>query len=332
MKQYDVCGLGNAVVDIFLDLEDHEFEKLGFSKGTMQLVDKPTQDGLLSQFHSTRHDLVLVSGGSVANSTIAVSQLGGKAAFIGCVGDDRYGLHYAEEFEQLNIDMGNPVLVGESTGTCLAIITPDGERTMRTHLGVASQLAARHVDAQRVANSQWLFIEGYVFANPETGQHAIREAIRMARVAGTRVALTCSDAFVPDVFGEAFAEALSQSDLLFCNATEAQSVTSAQTVQGAFERLADLVPACVVTDGPNGAYVRYEGKTGHVPTRACQPRDLTGAGDMFAGSFLYGITHGLEPLLAARSANVMSGHVISQVGARLHQPVSELWRESLEKS
>ena len=202
---------------------------------------------------------------------------------------------------------------------------------MRTHLGVASHLAARHVEVQRVAASKWLFNEGYGFANPETRQHAIREAIRVARESDTRVALTCSDAFVPEVFREAFADALSQSDLLFCNATEAQSVTGAQSVQDAFEKLMELVPACVVTDGPNGAYVRYDGRTGHVPTRACHPRDLTGAGDMFAGSFLYGITHDVDPLIAARSANAMAGHVISQVGARLHHHVAKLWREALEK-
>lgn len=330
MKHYDVCGLGNAVVDIFLDLSDSDFDELDFQRGTMQLVDKPTQDSLLAKFHSSRHDLVLVSGGSVANSTIVVSQLGGKSTFIGCVGDDRYGLHYVEEFEQLSIDMGNPVLVGETTGTCLAMITPDGERTMRTHLGVASHLAAKHVDAQRIAASRWLFIEGYVFANPETGQHAIREAIRIARETNTKIALTCSDAFVPEVFHEAFGEALSVSDLLFCNAGEAMSVTGTQSVPDAFQRLKEFVPSCVITDGPNGAYVRFEGKSGHVPTRPCQPRDLTGAGDMFAGSFLYGINQELDPFLAAKAANAMSGYVISQVGARLHQQVPQLWRESLE--
>ncbi len=330
MKRYDVCGLGNAVVDIFLDLSDSEFQPLGFQRGTMQLVDKQFQDELLAKFHDSRHDLVLVSGGSVANSVIAVSQLGGRSAFIGCVGDDRYGLHYFEEFEQLNIDMGSPVLVGESTGTCLAIITPDGERTMRTHLGVASHLAAKHVDAERVAASKWLFIEGYVFANPETGQHAIRQAIEVARESNTKIALTCSDGFVPEVFHDAFHEALAQSDLLFCNANEAMSVTGADTVQKAFDMLREMVPACVVTNGPEGAFVRLADRLGHVPTLPCEPRDLTGAGDMFAGSFLYAITQGYDALTAARSANAMARHVISQVGARLHQDIRRLWKESQE--
>ncbi len=330
MKRYDVCGLGNAVVDIFLDLSDQEYADLDFERGKMRLVDKATQDDLLARFHNIGHDLVLVSGGSVANSTIALSQLGGAAAFIGCVGDDRYGLHYAEEFELLKIDMGNPVLVGESTGTCLAIVTPDGERTMRTFLGVASHLSDRHVDHDRVAASKWLFIEGYVFANPDTGQHAIREAVRIAKREGTRIALTCSEGFIPEVFGDAFHESLSQADLLFCNGTESMAVTKAKDPQEAFEKLKDIVPNCVVTNGPDGAYVRYEGQSGHVPTVACKPRDLTGAGDMFAGSFLYGITHDYDPLTAARAANAMSGRVISQVGARLHDGVKKSWQDALK--
>ena len=186
MREFHVCGLGNAIVDIFLELSEQEFNSLGFERGTMRLVENDEQQALLQRFHNGSHDLKLVSGGSVANSIIGISQLGGAAAFIGCVGDDRYGLHYAEEFSQLNIDVGNPVLVGETTGTCLALITSDAERTMRTCLAVSSHLAARHVDCQRIAKSEWLFIEGYVFANPATGQLAIREAIECAKKNGTK--------------------------------------------------------------------------------------------------------------------------------------------------
>src|SRR5438874_8026243 len=141
MKDYHVCGLGNALVDIFLELSDAEFARLGFEKGTMRLVDPGEQQGLLAAFRD--HDLRLVSGGSVANSVIAVSQLGGAGAFTGCVGDDRYGLHYAAEFAELDIDFCNPPLVGETSGTCVSVITPDAERTMRTCLAVSSRLSAR---------------------------------------------------------------------------------------------------------------------------------------------------------------------------------------------
>lgn len=328
-KLFQLCGLGNAIVDIFLEVSDADFATLGFERGTMRLVDNLEQQQLLQRFHDGAHDLKLVSGGSVANSVIGFSQLGGKAAFIGCVGDDRYGLHYVEEFEQMQIDMGNPVLVGETTGTCLAVITPDAERTMRTCLAVSSQLAARHVDQARVAASEWLFIEGYVFANPETGQHAIREAIKIAKENNTKVALTCSDGFIPEVFGEPFREALAQSDLLFCNAPESIAVTQAADATAAFAELKSMVPNCVVTDGPHGAFVCFDGQEAHVPAVPCQPKDLTGAGDMFAGAFLYGVTQGIAPEVAARGANFLCHKVITQVGARLHHGAKEFWNSAV---
>src|SRR5262249_4301290 len=225
MKEFQLLGLGNALVDIFLDVSDEEFAALGFERGTMRLVEPAEQKALLERFHG--HEPRLVSGGSVANSVIAFSQLGGDAAFLGCVGDDRYGLFYQAEFEQLGVDIGHPVVVGETTGTCACLITPDAERTMRTCLAVSSHLSARHVDEARLKNADWLFIEGYVFANPQAGQGAIREALRLARQHGVKVAVTCSEAFVVNVFGDAFFEALGQTDLLFCNRSEACAVTSA---------------------------------------------------------------------------------------------------------
>ncbi len=325
-REFDLIGLGNSLVDILLELGDAEFAALAFEKGTMRLTEHDDQQKLLAAFHT--RELHLVSGGSVANSVIACSQLGGKVAFIGCVGDDRYGLHYTEEFNELDIDFANPPLVGETTGTCVSIITPDAERTMRTCLAVSSHLADRHVPATKIAASEWLFVEGYVFANPATGQLAIREALKAAKTAGTKVALTCSDAFVPQVFGDAFRDALAQSDLLFANATEAMAVAGGNTAAEAFANLKGVVSNAVVTDGPNGAFVRYGGAECHVPAFACKPIDVTGAGDMFAGSFLYGITHGIPAEKAARAANFLAVKVITQIGARLHHGARDYWREA----
>jgi sugar/nucleoside kinase (ribokinase family) len=330
MKPYHVCGLGNALVDILLELDESEFAPLGFEKGTMRLVDHAEQTALLDRFRG--REPKLVSGGSVANSTIACSQLGGSAAFIGCVGDDRYGLFYATEFAELDIDIGNPVIVGQPTGTCLSIVTPDAERTMRTCLAVSSHLSARHVDSERIRKSEWLFVEGYVLANPDTGQAAVREAIRFAKANGTKVALTCSEAFIVEVFSEAFRAALAQTDLLFCNATEAMAVTKAADVPKAFEKLRNVVSAAVVTDGANGSYVRFAGKDAHVPAFPCEPKDLTGAGDMFAGAFLYGITHDIPAARAARAANFLAMKVITQFGARLHYGTRHFWDEALSSS
>src|SRR4051812_42198737 len=309
MKAFQLYGLGNALVDVFVSVSDEQLAQLGFERGSMRLVEPAEQKQLLAAFHSAQPRLV--SGGSVANSTIVFSQLGGKAAFLGCVGDDRYGLFYESEFKQLGVDIGSPVIVGETTGTCVCLITPDAERTMRTCLAVSSHLAAKHVDEARIAKSEWLFIEGYVFANPQTGQGAIREAIRLAKRHGVKVAITCSEAFVVNVFGDAFHEALAQADLLFCNRSEACAVTGAAAAEEAFGRLADKVPSAVVTDGAHGAYVRHDGVTAHVPSFPCRPVDLTGAGDMLAGSFLYGVTHGIRADRAARAACFMAMKVIT---------------------
>ena len=327
MKEFQICGLGNAIVDIFLEVSEAEFAQLGFERGGMRLVEQADQKALLERYQ--KNEPKLVSGGSVANSIIAFSQLGGQAAFIGCVGDDRYGLFYANEFEELGIDIGNPIIVNEGTGTCLCIITPDAERTMRTSLAVSSHLAARHVDANRVKKSDWLFIEGYVFANPDTGQTAIREAIKVAKANGTKVAITCSDAFVVNVFGDALRDALKQTDLFFCNETEACAVTGASTAEDAFNKLTASIPSVVVTNGPHGAYVRHDGVKAHVPAFPSQPKDLTGAGDMFAGAFLYGITHGVSPEKAARGGAFLSHKVITQIGARLHHGTKSFWDEAL---
>ncbi len=326
-KPFQLCGLGNALVDIFLEVTDAEFATLSVERATMRLVEVDEQKRLLHRFHD--REARLVSGGSVANSVIAFSQLGGQAAFLGCVGDDRYGLFYQTEFEELGIDFANPAIVGETTGTCLCVITPDAERTMRTCLAVSSHLTARHVDAAKIRDSEWLFIEGYVFANPATGQSAIREALRVAKSNGVKVAVTCSEAFVVNVFGEPFSEALKQTDLLFCNESEACAVAKAKNAEEAFAKLKGIVPSCVVTAGPRGAYVRHGGVEAHVPAFPCEPRDLTGAGDMFAGAFLYGITHGVPADRAARAACFLAVKVISQVGARLHHGTRQFWEEAL---
>jgi len=327
MKEFQICGLGNAVVDIFLEVSDAEFASLGFERGGMRLVDHGEQKTLLDRYQ--KNEPKLVSGGSVANSIIAFSQLGGQAAFIGCVGDDRYGLFYSNEFAELGIEIGNPIIVNEATGTCVCLITPDAERTMRTCLAVSSHLAARHVDADRVKKSDWLFIEGYVFANPDTGQKAIKEAINIAKQNGTKVAVTCSDAFIVNVFGDALRDALKDTDLFFCNETEACAVTGATTAEDAFKKLKGDIPSVVVTNGPHGAYVRHDGAEAHVAAFPSEPKDLTGAGDMFAGAFMYGITHGVAPEKAAAVASFLCHKVITQIGARLHHGTKQFWSDCL---
>ena len=322
-QKYNVCGLGNAIVDLFLDVSDAEFAELAFERGTMRLVEPAEQAGLIERVH--KQNSKMAAGGSVANSMIALTQLGGQAAFIGCLGDDLFGNFYAEEFKQLGVDLPNPPLPGEATGTSVCLVTPDAERTMRTSLAVSKELACRHVSEAALRDSDWLFVEGYVFANPDSGQAAVRRAIDLAKVHGVKVALTCSDAFIPEVFGEAFGTALDEADLLFANAAEAMAITGERDAAHAFAALKRRLANVVVTDGPHGAHVHFDNQDAHVPAVKCEPVDLTGAGDMFAGAFLYGVTHGVKPADAARGANALCAKVITQLGARLTGGAREAW-------
>ncbi len=327
VPMYDVCGVGNAIVDILVEVSNEDFDVFHFEKGSMRLVDVATQRRLLAVLKD--EGAHMASGGSVANSVIALSQLGGNAALIGLLGDDRYGLHYKERFDDFGIDMGSPLIAGAHTGTSVVLITPDAERTMRTCLGVTSTLSEEHVDEARIKQSRWLFIEGYLLANSEAAHKAIFKAISCAKANGVKVALTCSEAFIVDVFGVAFREVLAQADLLFANESEAQAIARGASAEESFATLRAVVPSCVVTAGAGGAFVRHEGQEFHVPAFACEPKDLTGAGDMFAGAFLYGLTHNIAAQDAAKAACFLSMKVISQVGARLAHGTKNYWNECL---
>ncbi|NDC38555.1 MAG: adenosine kinase, partial [Proteobacteria bacterium] len=270
MKLYDVVGLGNSLVDILLDVSDAEFASLALEKGTMRLVSAEEQQVLLDVLNNRSPSLV--SGGSVANSIIALAQLGGKGALCSSIGDDRYGLFYLGECESLSVDLVNPPLVGAMTGTSVVLVTPDSERTMRTCLAASQSISPQVVPDETVALAEWLFVEGYIFSNSEGGQAAIQKAIAAAKNHNTKIALTCSEAWVVETFGKALLPAVAQADLVFCNETEALALSGASTLEAAFESLSARIPNVVVTAGARGAWVRWQGESFHIPAFACEPR------------------------------------------------------------
>lgn len=322
-----MCGLGNGLVDVIVDVTNEEFSRLGIEKGTMTLVAVEEQSSILHLLGSRTQRLV--AGGSVGNSVIAAAQLGGASAFITSLGDDRYGLFYDQEARHLNVELGTALKVGETTGTCLALITPDAERTMRTALGAACKLAPDDVSEGTIQASHWLFIEGYVFANPEPGPAAIDKAVALAKKHGTKVALTLSEQFIPQVFGAHVGKILADCDLLFCNEPEACALSGKAHALDAFRSLAKRVQGLVVTRGADGALVQHQGQAFHVPAFPCQPVDLLGAGDMLAGSYLYGIQSGIDAPRAARAACFLAMQVITRYGARIQTGLKEYWREGL---
>lgn len=328
MKRIDVCGMGNGLVDILVRISEQEFSTLGFERGGTRMGNSEEQAVLLERFKN--HDALVASGGSVANSTIAVAQLGGKAAYAGCLGDDRYGIHFEGELEHLGVELANHLIANQQTGTVLALITPDGERTMRFNLGVAAHLSPEYVNEEVIAQSKWLFIEGYLFSNPGGAHDAIRKAAKIARSNGCKVAVTFSEAWVVSTFGDPLREIVDQADLIFANETEACAFTGQPTVEAAFETLATKIPGVAVTAGPNGALIALDGQRHRVTAFPCDPIDLTGAGDMFAGAFLYGITNGFSAADAAKAGCYLAREVITRVGPRLASGTKQHWNEALQ--
>lgn len=323
MKSIDVSGVCNGLVDIFADISEEQFSALGFERGTMRLVQLDEQARLLKEL--TRGKPMLVSGGSVANSLIAVAQLGGKSAMYTRLADDEYGRFYHNEC--LSLGMTLPVALASSgaTGTCVSLITPDAERTMRTYLGASLELSDSHIDGGIIRDSKWLFVEGFVFSNSDGSRAAIREAVGIAHAAKTKVAVTCSDAWIVGGFSQPLQEVLNSTDLIFANEDESAALSGQRDVLESGRVLKERFPHVVLTAGPRGAFIWWEGEEIHVPAFACEPRDLTGAGDAFAGGFLFGITNGLSPADSARKACFLAHNVIVQVGARLKGDVKGLW-------
>jgi sugar/nucleoside kinase (ribokinase family) len=316
VNKIEVYGIGNAIVDLQAQVDEDVITKLGLNKGSMQLVGPAEQNELLIAVSD--HKLHQSSGGAAANSIIAIAQLGGQVAYGCVVGDDERGEFYLEEMRELGVAIKNQPLTGEPTGTSLVLVTPDGERTMNTHLGATSGFAEHHVNLDLLASSKWLFVEGYLFASP-SGQKAIDTAIKEAKKSGVKVLLTLGDAFVPEVFGEAVQKAVESADLIIANLRETIALTKADSEEAAFTGLKKLCPKVVMTLSEKGAWVSWDGEEHRIPALKTSVIDATGAGDMFAGSFLYAITKGKTPLEAAKLGCLMASKVVSQLGARLAQ-------------
>jgi sugar/nucleoside kinase (ribokinase family) len=193
-------------------------------------------------------------------------------------------------------------------------------------------LSAEHVEEELVQRAEWLFIEGYLFAGGTQVLGAVERAVNLARAARTRIAVTLSDVFIVNGFREHVERFLNDYDLVFANEHEATAFTGESDTERAFDKLTQRIPNVLVTAGERGAWYCYGGERGHVETFPCLPRDLTGAGDMFAGSFLYGVTHGVAPKLAARAACYMAVQVITQVGPRLHGDIKAHWEQAIKCS
>jgi sugar/nucleoside kinase (ribokinase family) len=318
MRRFDVYGLGAALVDTELRVTDAELSTLGIAKGLMTLVDESRQNQLLEVFGDHLTLARRASGGSGANTVIAVSCFGGRGYYSCRVADDDNGHFYLHDLAIAGVaHNGTTGLPAGTTGKCLVLITPDAERTMNTFLGISESLAPENLDPQALAAASYLYIEGYL-ATSSSGRAAAIRARELARQHGTRIALSLSDpGIVAHFHDELRSMAGGRVDLLFCNSDEARCWTRANTVETAAERLRADAEAFAITLGARGALV-FDGDRLHlIPATPTTAIDTNGAGDMFAGAFLYGLTRGFDHATAGRFANLAAAAVVTQYGPRL---------------
>ncbi len=318
MTRFDLYGLGAALVDTEIRVSDAELRAHGIEKGLMTLVDEERQRQLLEAFSDHLGLAKRASGGSGANTVIALSCFGGRGYYAFRVADDDNGHFYLRDLAAAGVaHNGADHLSPGVTGKCLVLITPDAERTMNTYLGISEQLGPEHVDSQALADSQWLYIEGYL-ATSSSGRAAAIRARELARAHGTRVALSLSDPGIVSHFGaELRAMAGGRVELIFCNGEEAKAWTGAEDLETAAVRLRTSAERFAITLGARGALV-YDGSELHsVPAAPVVAVDTNGAGDMFAGAFLYALNRGFDCRAAAHFANVAAAAVVGRYGPRL---------------
>lgn len=317
-RKYHVVGMGAALVDTEIEVTDQDLAALSVDKGLMTLVDEQRQNELV---HHLADHLVAsrrASGGSAANTIIAVSAFGGDTFFCGRVADDDNGHFYLADLAAAGVNHRQPDNLPEgTTGKCLVLITPDAERSMSTFLGASEGLSHADLDLDAVASAEYLYIEGYL-ATSDSGRAAAVAARKHGRESGTKIALSLSDPGIVAHFRPQLDEILDKRvDLLFCNGDEALAWTGADSLNAASEELVNWADQFAITLGSEGALV-FDGSELHrVAARAITAVDTNGAGDMFAGAFLYGLSHGMDPATAAQLACTASAAVVGQYGPRL---------------
>jgi len=327
-KIYDVYGIGNALVDMEFEVGEEFIRLMEIEKGLMTLVDEQRQQVLVDAVDGMRHRRTC--GGSAANTIIGISQFGGKTFYSCKVGNDETGDFYFGDLKENGVATNLEFHARETgtTGKCMVFITPDAERTMNTFLGITANFSKLELAPEQLAKSQYLYIEGYLVTSPN-GREAALEAKKLAAKHGVKTAMTFSDPSMPTYFREGLLEMIGDGvDVLFCNENEAHIFTQTSSTDEAFQALKKYAKSFVITQGAQGALL-YDGeKEIDIVTTPVKAIDTNGAGDLFSGAFLYGITHGLSHHLSGKLACAAASKLVTQFGARLsHEQALEVKRQ-----
>jgi adenosine kinase len=325
--KYDVLGIGNAIVDVIARAEDDFLVRHKMRKGTMALIDERRAEAI----YDAMGPAVEISGGSAANTIVGVAGFGARAAFVGKVKDDELGRAFAHDIRAAGVAFDTPPAAnGPSTARCYVMVTPDGERTMNTYLGAAQDLHPADVDPDMVTAAAVTYLEGYLW-DPPHAKDAFRKAATIAHGAGRMVALTLSDAFCVDRYRAEFLELIRTGtvDLVFANERELHSLYQTADFDTAVRALRADAKLAVVTRSEKGCVVLTNESSTAVPATPVERLvDATGAGDLFAAGFLFGLSRGYDDQTSARLGVLAATEVIQHIGARPEVSLKELAQQS----
>jgi sugar/nucleoside kinase (ribokinase family) len=325
--RFDVLGVGNAIVDVIARTEEDFLLKQGMHKGTMALIDEARAQAI----YAAMGPAIETSGGSAANTIVGLASLGSRSAFVGRVKDDELGRTFAHDIRAAGATYTTPPAAdGPSTGRCYVLVTPDGERTMNTFLGAAQDLHPADIDADLVAASAVLYLEGYLW-DPKNAKEAFLKGANIAHEAGRTVALSLSDAFCVDRWRGEFLQLMRSGtvDLIFANEAELHSLYQTSDFDTAVAALRPDIAAAVVTRSEKGCIVLSPESIEAVPAFPVgRVVDTTGAGDLFAAGFLSGLARGADDRTCGRLGALAAAEVIGHLGARPEASLRDLAREN----
>ncbi|MFN7002875.1 MAG: adenosine kinase [Roseinatronobacter sp.] len=319
MKPYQLAGIGNAIVDVIATVDDLFLDHMGIRKGIMQLVERERAEVL----YGAMRERAEASGGSVANTLAGVGALGLKAAFVGRVNDDALGRFYATDTQAAGTDFVNPPVAGGEapTSRSMIFVTPDGERSMNTYLGISAELGPEDVDEAIMAASEIVFLEGYLF-DKDKGKQAFLKAARACRGAGGKAGIALSDPFCVDRHRADFRELVAREmDYVIGNEQEWVSLYQANDLDDALAQAVRDCELVICTRSGDPVWIFESGNRVEIPITRTVPVDATGAGDQFAAGFLYGLATGRDMATAGRMGALAAAEVISHIGAR---PLADL--------
>jgi sugar/nucleoside kinase (ribokinase family) len=321
--KYDVLGIGNAIFDVLVQTDDGFLDSHGMTKGGMALIDEAGAASIYRDMGPATE----MSGGSAANTIVGIANLGARAAYVGKVKDDQIGRLYAHDIRAAGVAFDTrPAPGGPATGCSYILVTPDGERTMNTYLGAAQDLTPADIDDAQIAASAILYLEGYLW-DPASAKAAFVKASTIAHGAGRQVALTLSDSFCVDRYRDEFLGLMRNgtADLIFANEAELRSLYQTQDFDAALTQLRNDVKLGVVTRGEKGCVVASSEGVISVPAFPITKLvDTTGAGDLFAAGFLFGLVRGAGYEKAGMLGGLAAAEVIQHIGARPQTSLKEL--------